>query len=189
MQGGEALRPARKQPARGTPPRAAVRPEPKKAGQEPQVAGKGPKTAPVAPEKAPEAGPMGGKGPTEEQLRAVGLTPETAAELRAWIAQQQQSATGRRLRPEVCNHKVLAFMQQVVVVLDLRPAEVEARTGMLHQHQHRLKPTRDGLGESHVSLCTVLRWTNGLGLCLPRVLDRLLERLPTLMVLWEGMAA
>lgn len=152
-------------------------------------AGPGPKKHRPQPEKAPEPVAMGGKGPTEEQLRAVGLTLETAAELRAWIAAQQQTATGRRPRPEACNHEVLAFMQQVVVVLGLRPAEVEARTGMQHQHQHRLKPTRDGLGESHVSLCTVLRWTNGLGLCLPRVLDRLLERLPTLMVLWEGMAA
>lgn len=119
----------------------------------------------------------------------MGLTPEQAVELRAWIAAEQQDVHARRLDPEAWNHALLHFMQQVPVVLGLRPVEVEARTGVKHQHQRRLKPVPDGMGESHVSLCTVVRWANGLGLRLPRLLERLLRQFYALLLLWEDLPA
>jgi hypothetical protein len=120
--------------------------------------------------------------PAEEARKAARLTPEADAELKAWIATQQADAKWRKIDPQAWNRAFLLFMQQVAAVEGLRPYEVETRTGVKHQHQRRMKPTADGLGEAHVSLFTAIRWTNGMGFCITRVISRLLDQMPTLLM-------
>jgi hypothetical protein len=44
------------------------------------------------------------------------LTPEEAADLQAWIVEQQRDGSLRQQDPRVWNHALLVFMQQVAAV-------------------------------------------------------------------------
>ncbi|WP_395716650.1 hypothetical protein [Prosthecobacter sp.] len=52
----------------------------------------------------------------EDLLAAAGLTPEEAADLQAWIVEQQRDGSLRQQDPRVWNHALLVFMQQVAAV-------------------------------------------------------------------------
>ena len=102
---------------------------------------------------------------------------------------QAADASYQELSPEALNHAFLAFMQQVAAVQHLRPAEVAQRTGVKHQHQRKLKPAPPDQAETHVTLFTVVSWTNGMRLPLRRVVEWLLARLATVLLLLEPLAA
>jgi hypothetical protein len=119
----------------------------------------------------------------------AGMSAVEAAELRNWLAAQAAAGAAPPVDPERLNHEFLAFMQQVAALLHLRPCEVEKLTRLTHQHQRKLKPDPVGQGETHVTLFTVVCWTNGLRLPLRPVLEWLLARLSSLLLLWEPLAA
>lgn len=122
-------------------------------------------------------------------LECAGMTEAQAAELRNWLPAQAAAGAAQPVDPERLNHEFLTFMQQVAALLHLRPCEVEKLTRLTHQHQRKLKPDPVGQGETHVTLFTVVCWTNGLRLPLRPVLEWLLARLSSLLLLCEPLAA
>ena len=119
----------------------------------------------------------------QERAAAVGLTVEQLLELRARLLEQQADPDFHPLTPEAINHAVLVFMQQVTAALDLRPCEVEACTGLGHQHQRKLRPAPDGRGEAHLTVHTLARWSNGLHLKLIPLRGDMLRSLLSLMLM------
>ena len=132
------------------------------------------KPKPTAPKRDPAA---------ERAARAaeVGATVEELDDLRDWVLSQADSDF-RPIPPDAANHAALKMMLWVPAALGLRPCEVESSTGLCHQHQRKLRPAADGEGEVHVTVHTVVRWSNGFRLNPLRMLAEAYRRFLALLI-------
>ena len=133
------------------------------------------------------------KAPEPEPTAPLGMSAEDAAKLRAWIDGLKAQEPFHEVPPEALNHVFLELMERVAAVQQMRPCDVQKSTGLRHQHQRKLKPAPAGQQEVHVTLCTVATWANGMHLPLRPVVEWLLARLSSVLLMlgpWTaGMAA
>lgn len=109
--------------------------------------------------------------------------------LQAFLGREESAEDFRWVDPAQFNHGVLLFIQQVMDVLHLRPCQVEALTGLPHQHLRKLRPFSDPQQDMHISLWTLIRFCNGLHIRLRSAVTWILKRLPLSLWLLEPLEA
>ncbi len=109
------------------------------------------------------------------------------AEVREWLG--RAAASFQAVDPVRMNHAFLELMREVSSACGLSPRAVQQRTDLTHQHQRKLLPTADMLGETRVTFCTLLRWSNGMGLNPLSVVERLLKKAASFLLVLSPAAA
>lgn len=102
--------------------------------------------------------------------------PEHAVSAEVWAWLRRAEDDFQAVDPVRMNHAMLEIMEEVASARGLPPCEVQRLTGLTYQHQRKLHPAADMLGETRVTFFTVILWSNGMGLNPLRVMERLLEK-------------
>jgi hypothetical protein len=98
-------------------------------------------------------------GPAAAPQRVLaGMAAAEREALLAFLGREESAEDFVKVDPERFNHAVLDFMEEVTAALNLRPCEVQARTGLGHQHQLKLRPQRcpQEAQDMRVSLWTLM---------------------------------
>lgn len=109
-----------------------------------------------------------------------GMQPGEVEAMQGFLGAEECAEDFTRVDAEDFNRAVLRFIERVAAVLNLRPCEVEARTGLRHQHLLKLRPQGAAAPEVHVTLCTLVVFCNGLHIRLQRAVEWITQR----MLLW-----
>jgi hypothetical protein len=129
------------------------------------------------------------KSVDEKPLEDVTMTKEQKMELWSWLRKEMTDPNFMQVDPVKLNHAFLTFIAQVVVVLKLKPAQVEGYTGMKPPHLHKLRPHVNHLDDVHVALTSAAKWLSGLHLNPAHVLERLMKQMMAVLMPFSDLAA
>lgn len=121
---------------------------------------------------------------------AGGMSVEDREAMLAFLGREEAAEDFEKVDPGRFNHAVLVFIRCVIDALRLRPFQVEAQTGVKHQHLHKMRPHEGAVQEVHITLCTLACFCNGLHIRVQAALDWIMRRLLlTLLPLLEPLEA
>jgi hypothetical protein len=110
-------------------------------------------------------------------LEDVSMTKGQKMELWTWLRKEMTDPEFMPVDPVKLNHAFLKFSAQLMITLNLKPAQMAEYTGMKPSHQHKLRPHVNHLDDVQVALTSLVKWLNGLHLNPAHVLERLMKQM------------